>query len=233
MSHPVTRFPSFRRTLCLSGLLSGLLSGVVSTAASAQVLGTLTFQGDLSSNGQIAGVEVGPYRADVAGFAPLLADASNTPVWCLDFARAAPPVATPYAYWATSILSADLTHIARPANLTTYQRAAWLVEQQLAGVAGFTELNVQGTIWQLFDPGAPATGYTDLSGLLPMNPLPLSRTWFILTEQGNPECAQCTAHQEFLIPVNTVPEPSTILLTAAGGIAIAAMRRRRRPRQTA
>ncbi|MEI6739003.1 MAG: PEP-CTERM sorting domain-containing protein [Gemmatimonadaceae bacterium] len=208
--------------------LALLMSSVITASASAQVLGTLTFQGDLSANGQIAGVEVGPYRADLAGFAPLLADASNTPVWCLDFARSAPPLAAPYAYWATPILSGDLTRIARPADLLTYQRAAWLVEQQLAGVSGFTELNVQGTIWRLFDPGAPATGYADLSGLLPLNPLPLARDWFILTEQGDPECRSCTAHQEFLVPVNTVPEPSTILLTAAGGLAMAAVTRRRR-----
>ncbi len=228
MHTATSRFTTFRRALLRRGVLGGILSGVLSSAASAQVLGTLTFQGDLSANGQIAGVEVGPYRADRAGFAPLLADASNTPVWCLDFARTAPPVAAPYAYWATPILSADLTHIARPADLVTYQRAAWLVEQQLAGVSGFTALDVQGTIWRLFDPGAPATGYTDLSGLLPLNPLPLAREWFILTEQGDPECRSCTAHQEFLVPVNTVPEPSTILLTAAGGLAIAAVTRRRR-----
>lgn len=207
-----------------------LLSSVPSTSVSAQVLGTLTFQGDVSANGQIAGVEAGPYRADLTGYSPFFADALNTPVWCLDWARQAPPIAAPHAYWATALTSLDLTRIDRPSALVTYQQAAWLVEQQLAGMPGFTELDVQGTIWRLFDPGAPATGYTDLSGLLPMNPMPLSRTWYILTDNGEPECPTCARHQEFLVPVNTVPEPSTMLLTAAGGLAMAAVRRRRRSR---
>jgi hypothetical protein len=230
----------------------------VSTAQVAPNLGQVQFTGVVGS-GSIDGFRVGPYAANLNDFgdggpsSALLADASNTPIWCVDF--------THYAngsfdsYFATAFSgnlvspagNGDFSKTRAYASLgnsntlaeNKYRQAAWLIEQYYDGVSGYSNINVQGTLWKMFDGGsAPVSGYSDLFASVPVGPMTLNRDWFVLSDDEN-GCTRfqngCASNQEYLTfrerPTGyntTVPEPSTYVLMASGLMALGVVSRRRR-----
>lgn len=194
--------------------------------------GDLKFRGDDSSNGSIGGFAVGPYRADLKNFDTMFADDANVIIWCVDFGHYAPNGGSFDDYWGTSFADNAFLHtrgvtdlgLSGAAAKAKYQQAAWLIEQ--VGTPGYTAKDVQGTMWSMFNSGAPATGYSNKYASIPAS-FALTRDWYVLSDNvGRGEAS----NQEFLYSraSTVVPEPSTYLLMATGLLALGVASRRRR-----
>ena len=217
----------FRRTrrttaTMMAGLALLAVSAFTSTAsAQAPVAGNFQWTSNGTSGQTLATKAVGPYRATMSGFTAAFTDRTNAPVWCIDFAHnTGIQVDT---YYATALSGTDFTKTLNGTKLT-YQKAAWLIEQYDAGVANFTAINVQGTLWNLFNPGAVVGGYTDLLTSVP-GTITLKKTWFVMSDKV--DGGEIT-NQEYLYSSTVTPEPSTYLLMAAGLGVVGVMARRRR-----
>ena len=106
-----------------------LLAASIPSQAGAQVNGSLTFGGDIQSNGALNGGSftgaVGPYRADLAFGSTLTL--ANAVIWCVDWAHFAPATGTTDSY-TLSALTGNLS-ATRKNDVQAYLRAAWLFEQ--------------------------------------------------------------------------------------------------------
>ncbi|HEY0929747.1 MAG TPA: PEP-CTERM sorting domain-containing protein [Gemmatimonas sp.] len=210
-----------------------------SASAQAPVLGTVTFTGDQSNNGTLAGYNVAPYLANLSGFNAQFgvqgtATLTNAIIWCVDFTHYTN--SSPDQYFSTAF-SSNLGGVVgngdfsktRAENEVKYQQAAWLIEQYDVTKDGLTgnvynAKNIQGTIWNLFGAGISTSQFTTLAiG----DYTDLTRDWYVLSDndaQGE------VSNQEYLTsrtrPVS-VPEPSAYLLMGSGLIALGFARRRR------
>lgn len=174
-----------RRNLSSGALALALALTAAPLQAQAPIAGTLTFRGDLGSNGAINGGSftgaVGPYKADL-NFGTLFPDLENAIIWCVDWAHFAPGNGANDSYYASTLASgADLSKTRLGAGgLLTYLKAAWMIEQvnpngglyNLAPTR-YSAKNVQGSIWELinggsFNPsGNPAGGNVGLTDATP------------------------------------------------------------------
>jgi hypothetical protein len=209
------------------------LSLAASTAsAQAPVAGNFQWTSNGGTGQTLATKAVGPYVANLSGFTGAFTDRTNAPVWCVDFAHNTGT--TVDTYYATALAGTDfsktLNYVTMGNNSasakTNYQKAAWLIEQYDAGVANFSAINVQGTLWELFNPGNITGGYTNLLSSVPGS-FTLKKTWFVMSDKID---GTEITNQEFLYSSTVTPEPSTYLLMAVGlgGIGLVVRRRRRR-----
>ncbi|MEI6739005.1 MAG: PEP-CTERM sorting domain-containing protein [Gemmatimonadaceae bacterium] len=211
-----------RTSAIVAGCSLLALAGSASTAsAQAPVAGNFQWKNNGTSGLTLATKAVGPYRADMTGFTGAFTDRTNAPVWCIDFAHNTGT--TVDTYYATALSGTDFTKTLNGSKLT-YQKAAWLIEQYDAGVANFTATNVQGTLWELFNPGNITGGYTNLLSTVP-GTITLTKTWFVMSDKID---GTEITNQEFLYSSTVTPEPSTYLLMATGLGAVGFMARRRR-----
>lgn len=224
-----------RRTAPLASTVAVLaaLAFATSTAqAQAPVAGNFQWVSNGGSGQTLATKAVGPYTANLTGFTSAFTDRTNAPVWCVDFAHNTGT--TVDTYYATALSGTDFTktlnYVTVGNNSATaklnYQKAAWLIEQYDAGVANFSAINVQGTLWELFNPGNITGGYTNLLSSVPGS-FTLKKTWFVMSDKID---GSEITNQEFLYSSTVTPEPSTYLLMAVGlgGVGLAVRRRRRR-----
>lgn len=250
VGHNFLRGNHFMRNFTKLALaLTLALPGIAS--AQAPNLGEIKFRGDAGANGTISGVNVGPYKGDLRYFndapSPLFADINNTIIWCVDWSHVAPSTTTWDTYWGTAVAGTDFSKTrarTNPLDATNaaaklrYEKAAWLIEQYNAGVADYTAVNVQGSIWKLMG-GTPNTvafnsQFINLLGGGYSAPGALTRNWFVLSDDAT---SGSGSNQEFLYSTGTggttsvVPEPSTYLLMATGLVALGLVSRRRRQQQ--
>jgi PEP-CTERM motif len=231
----------FLKTVTLTLALGLAFAAPTVASAQAPELGTLTFNGDIASNGSIGGYAVGPYQAHLTGYEPLLNNANNSVIWCVDWSHIAPTRSIADQYYATAFGSGDLSKT-RLNDITVYRKAAWLIEQHMEGRANYTAVNVQGTIWSMTGMGtANKSAYTNLLIGTAETSFMLKKDWYVLSD-NNKECSKThsgycrkgtyeVSNQEFITfrdkPVVT-PEPSTYALMAAGLAAMAAVSKRRK-----
>lgn len=223
----------------LKSIAAVVMLTAANLSAQAPVLGTLQYTGDLSNNGAVNGADVGPYTANLTGYNAQFGLPAASPatlvdylVWCVDWDHYT--TGSVDSYYSTAFQT-NIGGIAGNGDFSKtlqndenkYRTAAWLIEQYYANAAGFTAVNVQGTIWNLM--GASLSGFTDLSGLVPVS-FSLTQNWYVLSDavvagQGH----QQTPHQEYLTSVARpqVPEPSTLVLLASGIFALGVASRRR------
>lgn len=233
-------------------------AAVLSTplAAQAPVAGSVTFRGDVSSNGTIKSgrteAKVGPYKADLSFGSKL--SLANAIIWCVDWTNAAPGVGSPDSYY-LSALGGDLSKT-RKNDVNRYTMAAWMFEQVAVSGGNYNQTatrysakNVQGSVWEMMDPTAfgpsgNANGgnaglvdnvnydkykYFNVSGdAANKTAANLQYDWYILSDKGNG-----TYNQEFMVAVERqepgvqVPEPGSLALVSFGLVALGGVARRR------
>ena len=228
-------------------MLAAFTAAATPATASAQapVSGFAQFVGDLSSNGVVAGFQVGPYLANLTGYnaqmgVPGPAMIGNAVIWCVDINHYANT--SQDTYFSTAFTSnvggvvgnGDFSKT-RAGSAALYRQAAWLAEQyEFSANPLYSAVNVQGTLWTLLgSPGPAQSGFTLLSA--PTGPFTLQKDWYVLSDDpcdgyaGN-VCATNGVNdsQEYITSrPRVVPEPGTILLMGAGlaGVIFAARRR--------
>jgi hypothetical protein len=153
------------------------------------------------------GYYVGPYYGTING--------DPVTLYCVDFANDVYQGES----WQANITPLDSGNLSNtrwggavglPNALTLYEEAAWLTTQYASNPNDYGD--IQATIWQLFDPGAPspssnywAQQATDNYQSVNLN------TFEIITNVGVLPTGQ---EQEFLIDPPPVPEPSSLVLFA-------------------
>jgi hypothetical protein len=179
----------------------------------------VTFTG---TNGVAAfGYYVGPYYGTING-APVT-------LYCVDFEN---EVFTGESWEAnlTQLNGGNLSDtrfggaVGLPNALMLYEEAAWLTTQYASNPGDYA--NIQATIWQLFDPGAPSPSSNYWAQLAAENYQNVNIDEFEVVTNVAPVDATGQV-QEFLIDPAPVPEPSAFLLLATV-IALGAWWMRRR-----
>jgi len=186
---------ALRPVLCLAGILLGAGSAFADSFP-------ITF---LGVNGAIDfGYYVGPYYGTI----------NNDPVtlYCIDFANEVSFGQSWLANLTAIDGSGDLSNTrygGLPNALKLYQEAAWLTTQYAGNAANYGD--IQGTIWQLFDPNAPQPNSNAWLLLAESNYQSLDFSNFEVVTNAPPVYATGQI-QEFLIDRAPVPEPSSIIL---------------------
>jgi hypothetical protein len=168
------------------------------------------------------GYYVGPYYGTI--------DGSPVTLYCVDFAN---EVSFGESWEAnlTLLSSGDLSNtrwggaVGLPNALTLYAEAAWLTMQYASNPSDYGD--IQGTIWQLFDPSAPSPSSDSWAVLAAANYQSVNLSNFEVVTNVSPVLPTGQI-QEFLVDPPSVPEPSALLLLAtAAALALWFVARRR------
>ena len=186
-----------RRTL--AAILCLLFAGLSASADSVEA----TFVG---VNGTAAfGFYISPYFGILNG-APVT-------FYCVDFANEV-QIGESWEANLTLLSGDDLSNTRYggvPNAQTIYEEAAWLTTQFASNPTDYA--NIQATIWQLFDPGAPLPSSNDWATLAAQNYQTIDRSLFEIVTNVGPVLSTGQV-QEFLIDPAPVPEPSALVLLA-------------------
>jgi len=198
-------------TLRSFSLLSCLVLGAVSALADVD----MTFTG---VNGAAAfGYYVGPYYGTMNG--------DPVTLYCVDFANEV-YFGESWQANVTPLNGGDLSNTrygGTPDGRQLYAEAAWLTTQYASNPNSYGD--IQATIWQLFDPNAPAPSSGNWLQLAQENYTSLDLGYFdILTNLG-PVTATGQV-QEFIIDPAPVPEPDSLVLLLSALLAVAFMARK-------